>query len=147
MARLGLQDLRQDVSRAWGGKVIICCAPQKPYKERMGHATVGICFTNSPEDGCDGFAISLNRFQGFKVCRKTTKEVTKNALTGRNESKNNAIKHSKCDLVLQDCNLTGSDTGTPSNPKFALKGLWENCLLPQLDALVAADGPCAGAIV
>ena len=76
-----------------------------------------------------------------------TKEVTKNKTTGRNESKNNAVKHKKGDLVLQDCNVTGTDTGTPSNPKFALKGLWEDCLLPQLDALVAADGPCAGAIV
>jgi hypothetical protein len=113
----------------------------------MGHATVGICFTNSPEDGCDGYAISLNRCQGFKVCRKSTKEVTKNAVTGRNESKNNAIKHNKGDLVLQDCSVTGTDTGTPSNPKFALKGLWEDCLLPQLDALVAVDGPCAGAII
>ena len=28
-----------------------------------------------------------------------------------------------------------------------MKGLWEYSLLPQLDALVAADGPCAGAIV
>jgi hypothetical protein len=108
-----------------------------------------ICFTNSPEDGCAGYAISLNlnRCQGFKVCRKTAKEVTKNAVIGRNESKNNAIKHNKGDLILQDCNVTDTDTGTPSNPKFALKGLWEDCLLPQLDALVAVDGPCAGAIV
>ncbi len=49
--------------------------------------------------------------------------------------------------MLMDCNVTGTDTGTPSNPKFALKGLWEDCLLPQLDALVADNGPCAGAVV
>jgi hypothetical protein len=48
---------------------------------------------------------------------------------------------------MMDCNVTGTDTGTPSNPKFALKGLWEDCLLPQLDAMVALGGPCAGAIV
>ena len=113
----------------------------------MGHATVGICFTDSPELGCEGYVINLTRCQGFKVCRKTTKEVTKNKITGRNESKNNAVKNKKGDLVLQDCNVTGTDTGTPSNPKFALKGLWEDCLLPQLDALVAVGGPCAGAIV
>jgi hypothetical protein len=113
----------------------------------MGHATVGICFTDSPELGCSGFAISLQRCQGYKVCRKTTKEVTKNKITGRNESKTNAVKNKKGDLVLMDCNATGTDTGTPSNPKFALKGLWEGCLLPQLDALVAENGPCAGAAV
>ncbi len=49
----------------------------------------------SPELGCSGFAISLQRCQGFKVCRKTTKEVTKNKVTGRNESKNNAVKNRK----------------------------------------------------
>ncbi len=53
----------------------------------MGHATVGICFTDSPELGCSGYVVSLNRCQGFKVCRKTTKEVTKNALTGRKSLK------------------------------------------------------------
>jgi hypothetical protein len=75
----------------------------------MGHATVGICFTDSsPELRCSGFVISLtsNRCQGFNVCRKTTKEVTKNKITGRNESKNNAIKNKKGDLVLMDCNVT-----------------------------------------
>jgi hypothetical protein len=46
-----------------------------------------------------------------------------------------------------DCNVTGTDTGTPSNPKLALKGLWKDCLLPQPDALVAENDPCAGAIV
>jgi len=91
--------------------------------------------------------ISLNRCQGYKVCRKTTKVVTKNKETGRNESKNNAVKNKKGDLVVIDCNVTGTGTGTPSNPKFALKGLWEDCLLPQLDAMVALGGPCAGAIV
>jgi hypothetical protein len=113
----------------------------------MGHATVGICFQNSPELGCNGYFISLNRCQGYKVCRKTRKVVTKNKDTGRNESKNNAVKNKKGDLVMMDCNVTGTDTGTPSNPKFALKGLWEDCLLPQLDAMVALGGPCAGAIV
>ncbi len=84
------------------------------------------------------------------MCQKTTKEVTKSKITGRNESKNNAVKNKKGDLVLMDCNVTGTDTvGTPSNPKFALKELWEDCLLPQLDALVAVaeNDPCAGAVV
>ncbi len=65
----------------------------------MGHATVGICFTDSPELGCSGFVISLNRCQGYMVCGKTTKEVTtKNKITGRNESKNNAVKNKKGDM-------------------------------------------------
>jgi hypothetical protein len=155
VALFGVPHIREDVSRTRRRKSIICCASQKPYQSNrcrksikvIGHATVGICFTDSPEARYSGYAISLNRCQGFKVCRQTTKEVTKNAITGRNELKNKTIKNNKGDLVHQDCNVTGTDTGTPSNPKFSLKGLWEDCLLPQLDALVAADGPCAGAIV
>jgi hypothetical protein len=49
--------------------------------------------------------------------------------------------------LLTDCNVTGTDTGTPVKPKFALRPLWEHGLLPSLDALVAVGGLCAGAIV
>jgi hypothetical protein len=64
----------------------------------MGRATSGTCFTDSPEMGCSGYVVSLNRCQGFKMCRKITKEVTENKVTGRNEPKINAIKNKKDDL-------------------------------------------------
>ena len=48
---------------------------------------------------------------------------------------------------MTDCNVTGTDTGTSDKPKFALRLLWEYCLLPSLDALVAVGGQCEGAIV
>jgi hypothetical protein len=54
---------------------------------------------------------------------------------------------SKGDLVLTDCNVTGTDVGTPDKPKFSLRMLWEYCLLPSLDALVAPGGQCEGATV
>jgi hypothetical protein len=53
----------------------------------------------------------------------------------------------KGDLVLTDCNVTGTDIGTPAKPKFSLRLLWEYCLLPSLDALVADGGQCEGAMV
>ena len=53
----------------------------------------------------------------------------------------------KGDCLLTDCNVTGTDVGTPDKPKFALKPLWEYVLLPSLDALVAVGGQCEGAIV
>ena len=53
----------------------------------------------------------------------------------------------KGDCVLTDCNVTGTNVGTPDKPKFALRPLWEYSLLPSLDALVAEGGQCAGAIV
>ncbi len=53
----------------------------------------------------------------------------------------------KADCLLTDCNVTGTDTGTPDKPKFALRTLWEFGLLPSLDALVGAGGQCEGAII
>ncbi len=55
------------------------------------------------------------------------------------------IKKGEC--ILTDCNVTGTDTVTPDKPKFALRSLWEYCLLPSLDALVGVGGQCEGAIV
>ncbi len=46
----------------------------------------------------------------------------------------------KGDCLLTDCNVTGTGTGTPDKPKFALRSLWEYGLLPSLDALVAEGG-------
>ena len=53
----------------------------------------------------------------------------------------------KGDCLLTDCNVTGTDVGTPDKPKFALRTLWEFGLLPSLDALVATGGQCEGALV
>jgi hypothetical protein len=48
---------------------------------------------------------------------------------------------------MVDCEVTGSETGSVAEPKFALKNLWMHVLLPTLDKLVAQGGPCEGAMV
>jgi hypothetical protein len=49
---------------------------------------------------------------------------------------------------LVDCNVTGSNPGIPTKPCFPSKGaLWEHCLIPSMENLIAPGGPCAGAIV
>jgi hypothetical protein len=60
----------------------------------------------------------------------------------------NAIKHAKGIPYLVDCNVTGSNPGTPTKPCFPLKALWEHYLIPSVfEQLVATGGPCAGAFV
>jgi hypothetical protein len=49
--------------------------------------------------------------------------------------------------MLTDCNVAGTTTGTPANPKFALTVLWEHSLLPQFDALIGPGGLCEGATI
>lgn len=50
-------------------------------------------------------------------------------------------------MYLVDCNVTGEDVGTVTEPKFALKLLWKHVLLPAFDALVAPGGLCEHAMV
>jgi hypothetical protein len=107
---------------------------KKHIKKLMAHATVGYCFTGGPENGGDGILIQLQRCQAYKVAQR-----------GYRGKGGRPVK--KGDLLLTDCNVTGTDIGTPDNPKFSLKLFWEFCLLPSLDALVAAGGLCEDAIV
>ncbi len=78
--------------------------------------------------------IGLNHCQAFKVAQKAYRAK-------------GGVKVVKSDCLLTDCNVTGTDVGTPDKPKFALRVLWEYGLLPSLDALVAPGGQCAGALV
>ena len=100
----------------------------------MAHATVGYCFDGTPENGGEGLLIGLNRCQAFKVARRAY----------RGEGGTRIVKG---DRLLTDCNVTGTDVGTPDKPKFALRTLWEFGLLPSLDALVATESQCEGALV
>ena len=100
----------------------------------MAHATVGYCFTGDPENGGEGVLVGLHRCQAFKVALR--KHVGQD---GNN--------YNKGDVIAADCNVTGTDVGTPSKPKFPLKSLWEYILIPALEALVAPGGRCEGAIV
>ena len=113
----------------------------------MGHGTVGYCFDGDPELGGKGYLIGLHRCQSFKVVQRQTRQQTVDVTTGKRSSKGNPVKFNRGDLVITDCNVTGSNYGTASNPKFPLMELWSTVLLPALDALVKPGGPCDGAIV
>jgi hypothetical protein len=107
---------------------------KKHISKVMAHATVGYMFTGSPENGGEGILIQLQCCQAFKVAQR-----------GYRGKGGRPVK--KGDLILTDCNVTGTDTGTPDKPKFSLRLLWESCLLSSMDALVAVGGQCEGAII
>ncbi len=69
------------------------------------------------------------------------------SVSNRTVFKGNAIKHHKGVPYLVNCNVTGSKLGTPTEPSFPLKLLWEHCLIPSVEKLIAPDGPCYGAHV
>ena len=113
----------------------------------MVHCTVGYLFADDPELGGEGFLIGCNRCAGFKVPSRDIRIGTRDPLTKKLTYKGNPIKHPKGIPFLVDCNVTGTNPGTPTNPCFPLKTLWEHCLIPSLEKLTAPGGPCEGALV
>ena len=113
----------------------------------MVHCTVGYLFADDPDLGGEGFLIGCNRCAGFKVPSRDIRIGTRDPLTKKLTYKGNPIKHPKGIPFLVDCNVTGTNPGTPTNPCFPLKTLWEHCLIPSLEKLTAPGGPCEGALV
>jgi hypothetical protein len=100
-------------------KNVPCSVHHKKHISKvMAHANVGYYFDGTPENGGEGVLLHLQRCQAFKVAQRGYK-----GKGGR------AVK--KGDCILTDCNVTGTDTGTPDKPKFALRPLWEYCLIPS----------------
>jgi hypothetical protein len=102
----------------------------------MGHGTVGFCFQGDPEAGGTGYLIGLHRCQSYKVMQRKVHEQTIDAETGKRTSKGNPVKFNRGDLALTDCNVTSSNFGTATKPKFPLMQLWATVLLPEMEALV-----------
>ena len=97
---------------------------------------MGYCFDSDPELGGTGYLIGLHRCESYKVMQRRVNEQTVDASTGKRKQKGNPLKYNRGDLVLTDCNVTGSNCGSASEPKFPLMELWTTVLLPELDALV-----------
>ena len=120
---------------------------KKNIKKVMVHCTVGYCFDGDPENGGEGFLIGCHRCAAFKVPQRDVRYSSKDPNTGRTIFRGNPIKHRRGVPYLVDCNVTGSDPGTPTDPKFPLQKLWEHTLIPSIEALVSPGGPCSGAQV
>ena len=113
----------------------------------MAHCTVGYLFESNVEDGGQGFLIGCHRCAGYKVPLRDIRYSSKDPQTGKTTFKGNPIKHKKDEPYLVDCNVTGSNPGTPTAPCFPLKGVWEHSLIGNIEELVKTGGPCEGAQV
>ena len=120
---------------------------KKHIAKVMAHATVGMLFDGSVEDGGKGFLIGLHRCCAHKVPLRDIKYSSRDPVTGKITFKGNKVKYKKGIPYLVDCNVTGSNPGTPTQPFFPLQRLWEHYMIPKIEAMVAPGGPCAGATV
>ena len=108
----------------------------------MVHATVGFAFDGSPENGGHGIKISLDRCACARVALKDQRKATRHA-DGSLHYDGELVRR-RGEIYFVDANVTGSNQGTSTNPKYALKDLWEAKLFPRIDAMVAEGGPYEG---
>ena len=93
----------------------------------MVHATVGFAFVGTPENGGEGVKISLDRCCCARVALKQQRESTRHE-DGSLHFDGKVIR-GKGDVYKVDANVTGSNQGTSTNPKYALLDLWKYRLL------------------
>ncbi|CAJ1931219.1 unnamed protein product [Cylindrotheca closterium] len=114
------------------------------YVKVMGIAVTAFAFKYSIENGGDGLKIGFYRAQTNKVAKKLVRQGVRQ--DDGSIKRTGAVIREKGDLYLVDCNVTGSSEGTPDDPKFALKKLFEHHIFQKLDGLVAAGGQYEGYI-
>jgi hypothetical protein len=108
----------------------------------MAVAVTGFPFEDTIENGGDGLKIGFYRAQTHRVARKQVKQRERQPDGSMRET--GPILRRKGELYKVDCNVTGSSRGTPDDPKFALKDLFEHHIFPKLEALVGPGGQYEG---
>ena len=99
----------------------------------MVHATVGFAFDGTPESGGDGIKISLDRCMCARVALKQQRKSTRDA-DGKLHYDGDVIRD-KGDIYQVAGNVTGSSQGTSTNPKYALRDLWQHRSRPSTPPL------------
>lgn len=106
----------------------------------MGVAVTAFAFEDSIENGGDALKLGFFRAQQFKVADKA---VNRTATLADGTVVTHNVRN-RDDAYLVDCAVTGTDIGTPDDPKFPLKGLFEQYVFPAVADLVSEGGEYAG---
>lgn len=96
-------------------------------------------FEGSPENGGEGGKIGFHRAMCARVALKDQRKSTRD-VNGDLHYDGPLIRE-KGDVYFVDANVTGSNCGTATKPKFALKELWKHHIFPKLDALTRGGPP------
>jgi len=111
-------------------------------------AVVGIAFEDSLENGGTGVRLGIWRAEAAKVAQRVTNKAHRDPETGRvtyPSAANGGMQlREKGDVYFVDVEVTGSTSGTSTNPKFQLLGFLRDVLFPQLQKIVGPGGPFEG---
>jgi len=108
----------------------------------MGVAFTAFAFEDNMENGGEAIKLGFFRAQSYKVAEKLVRESVRQADGTMRQC--GEIKRRKDDLYMVDCAVTGSNVGTATDPKFALKPLFEFHIFPKIAELVGPGGRFEG---
>jgi hypothetical protein len=108
----------------------------------MAVTFVGYAFDGCFENGGHGVKLGIYRAQKAKIAAKVQRAATRDR--NGNVKYNGDTIRKKGDPYMVDCNVTGSSTGTASDPKFALKDLFQETIFPTVAELVGTGGKYEG---
>jgi hypothetical protein len=108
----------------------------------MAVAFTAYAFDSNVENGGHGVKLGLYRVQAARVAQRDVRQSQRNE--DGNLRYNGDIIRMKGDAYLIDCNVTGSDEGTSTNPKFSLLALFRDQIFPKIEMLVGDGGEYEG---
>jgi hypothetical protein len=108
----------------------------------MAVCLVGYAYERDIENGGHGIKLGLYRSQKARTAARLQRASRKDE-NGKTVYDGEIIRR-KGDAYLVDCNVTGSCTGTASDPKFALKDLFQSTIFPAVASIVGPGGRYEG---
>jgi hypothetical protein len=108
----------------------------------MAVAFTAYAFDSNVENGGHGIKFGLYCVQAARVAQRDVRK-------SRHDENGNLrydgdIIRMKGEAYLVDCNVTGSDEGTSTKPKFSLLALFQDQVFPKIEQLVAPGGVYEG---
>lgn len=111
-------------------------------------AVVGIAFEDSLENGGIGVRLGIHRAEAAKVAQKCQNETHIDPETGKvtypSVANGGKQLRAKGDVYFVDVEVTGSTSGTSTNPKYMLLRFLRDVLFPQLQQIVGPGGEFEG---
>ena len=116
---------------------------KQAYRKSHTNKTMDVAFARYLIKDCidnrgDGFKLGFFRAQSNKVAKRMVRQriwQDDGSLKANCE-----IMGNKGELFLTYCAVTGSKEGSPEDPKFALKQLFESTMFPDVEKLVGPAG-------
>ena len=109
----------------------------------MGIAVVGYAFDGTPDNGGIGVKIAFTRAQAAKIASKIQPAASGVNANGNTVFQGEILRNVN-DKYMVDVCVTGSNSGTTDNPKFALLPFFQSEIFEQVDTLVCAGGQLEG---